>query len=78
MELDLPTFLSTLYTLVDDLYKTHLAPHKPVRPGPAPQLSDSEVLTLALLAQWQQDRSERAFLRLVAHQWRAYFPRLLS
>ena len=78
MELDLPTFLVTVYSLVDDLYQVHLAPHKPGRRGAVPRLSDSEVLTLTLLAQWQQDRSERAFLRTAARQWRGYVPRLLS
>ena len=78
MELDLPTFLVTMYTLVDDLYKTYCAPHKPVRCGAKPQLSDSEVVTVSLLVQWQQSRSERACLRKIAQQWRGFFPRLLS
>lgn len=73
----LATFLVTVYTLVDDLYRAHFAAHKPVRPGPRPLLSDSEVLTLVLCAQWH-GRSERQFLRYVDQHWRAYFPRLLS
>lgn len=52
MALDLDTFLVALYTVVDDLYQQHAAPVKPVRPGPGPAVSDSEVLTLALCAQW--------------------------
>ena len=55
-----------------------VGPHKPRRPGKKPELSDSEVLTLALLAQWQSDRSEHAFGRYAAKHWRSYFPRLLS
>lgn len=78
MELDLDTFLTTVYVTVDDLYQATFAASKPLRPGPKPRLSDSEVLTLSLLAQWQQDRSERAFLRWAARHWRAYFPHLLS
>lgn len=77
MALDLDTFLVALYTVVDDLYQQHAAPVKPVRPGPGPAVSDSEVLTLALCAQWG-GRSERAFLRYVRTYWRGYFPRLLS
>jgi hypothetical protein len=76
--LDLDTFLTTVYCVVDDLYCAQYAPHKPARPGPRPELSDSEVLTLALLAQWQPRRSERAFLAHAVAHWRAYFPRLLS
>ena len=66
-----------LYTIVDDLYQQHFAGAKLVRPGSRPMVADSEVLTLALCAQWW-GRSERAFVRYVRAQWRAYFPRLLS
>ena len=44
---------------VDDLSRAEFAPAKPVRPGPKPRLSDGEVLTLVVLAQWQRGRSER-------------------
>ena len=77
MPMDLDTFLVALYTIVDDLYQQYAAPAKPVRPGPRPTVSDSEVLTLALCAQWW-GRSERAFLRYVHQHWRAYFPCMLS
>ncbi len=43
--MDLDTFLVALYTIVDDLYQQHVAGTKPVRPGPRPTVSDSEVLT---------------------------------
>lgn len=78
MELDLDTFLVTVYCLVDDLYHEQFGPCKPQRPGAKPEMSDSEVLTLGLLAQWHPRRSERAVLRYAAHQWRSYFPRQLS
>lgn len=78
MTINLDTFLTTLYCTVSDLYQAHFAHHKPLRPGKRAELSDEEVLTLAILAQWQQNRSERAFLREVVPQWRDYFPRMLS
>lgn len=62
MEIDLDTFLVTVYCYVDDWYREQVAPQKPARPGHQPDLSDSEVLTLAVLAQWQEHTSERAFL----------------
>jgi hypothetical protein len=43
---DLGTFLTTVYVLVDDTIK--LAPPAP-KPGPQPELSQSEVVTVALL-----------------------------
>lgn len=78
MELDLDTFLVTVYCVVDELYREYCAAAKPRRRGKKPELSDSEVLTLTVLAQWQAQRSERAFLRYAVGHWRGYFPRLLS
>ena len=75
---DVDTFLVTVYCLIDDLYRDYAAPlraHLPGRPG---ELSDSEVLTLAVLCQWQAAGSERRFLAWAATHWRAYFPQLLS
>jgi hypothetical protein len=70
--LDLDTFLTTLYVLVDDTVK--LVP--PGKPGPQADLSQSEVLTLALLSQWKRFPSERSFARFAEHNLRAAFPLL--
>lgn len=77
MTLDLDTFLTALYTMVDDLYQEHCAGRKPTRRGRRPSLSDSEALTLAVCAQWS-GRSERGFIRYASEHWRGYFPNLLS
>jgi hypothetical protein len=76
MTLDLDTFLTAVYVIVDEWYQIHFAALKPRRSGPRPHYSDSEVLTLMVLAQYRPDRSERAFLRYVDAHWRAYFPQL--
>ena len=73
MAIDLDTFLVALYTIVDDLYQQHAAPAKPRRPGPPPTMADSEVLTLALCAQWW-GTSERAFLRVCRAPLAGLFP----
>src|SRR5438128_7186029 len=78
MELDLDTFLVTVYCPVDTLYQAQFAAAKPRRPGAKPSLSDSEVLTLMLLGQWEPRRSERAFVSYVRKHWRSYFPAMLS
>jgi hypothetical protein len=76
MELDPDTVLTAVYCVVDDLYRELFAAAKPARPGPAPRLADSEVLTLMVLAQWQP--SERAFVRYAARHRRGHFPGLVS
>jgi hypothetical protein len=78
MTVDLDTFLTGLYCVVDDVYRAEFAPKRPVRRGHQAELSDSEVLTLAVLFQWLPRGAERRFLAYVSHHWRSYFPRVLS
>jgi hypothetical protein len=78
MATDLDTFLTTVYCIVSDLYRAHFAKHKPKRRGKRPEMSDEEVLTLMIVAQWQAQRSERAFVRKVVSHWQSYFPHMLS
>jgi DDE family transposase len=72
--IDVDTFLTLLYVMVDDFCKTSL----PLEPHPGPQaaLSRSEVLTLAMFAQWQSFGSERGFYRYAQRHLRAAFPAL--
>ena len=49
---DVDTFLTTLYVMVDDFCKTSLPPES--HPGPQAALSRSEVVTLAIFGQWQE------------------------
>ena len=78
MALDLDTFLTAVYTVVDDLYRERLARALRHRPGPPPALSDSEVLTLAVCAEWGPWDSERAFWRFAQEHLRHLFPRLVD
>ena len=48
MDLDLETFLTAVYVIVDDVYQTHIRPQMPVCGGPSALMSDSEVLCLGL------------------------------
>jgi hypothetical protein len=74
--LDWETFLTALYVAVDDLL-TDLGP--PGRhPGPAAALEASEVVTLALFAQWGRFPSGAAFSRFAAARLRPCFPGLPS
>lgn len=73
--LDVDTFLTTLYVTVDDYAKAQGWSPSPHR-GPRASLSPSEVVTLALFAQWRQFASERAFYRYAQAHLRAAFPGL--
>jgi DDE family transposase len=72
--LDPETFLVELYVPVDEFCKEHLPPER--RPGPAAALCRSEVITLALFAQWARFRSERDFWRYATAHLRPLFPTL--
>ena len=72
---DIDTFLTILYVMVDDFCKQQLAPEAP-RPGPAAALTQAEVVTLALFGQWQPFGSERGFYRSAQRHLRAAFPTL--
>lgn len=71
---DFETFLTALYVSVDTFCQT--VPPPPRRPGPRSALDRSEVLTLAILAQWDVFPSERAFYRFAARHLRSAFPGL--
>ena len=76
--MDLDSFLVSLYVLVDDWWQAGPA-RAPRRPGRPALLTDPEVITLAILAQWPRFRSERDFWRFAwAHLREEYFPTLCS
>ena len=75
--LDLDSFLVSLYVLVDDWWKAKHS-SEPPRVGRPALLADSEVLTLAILAQWPRWRSERDFWRFARAHLCSYFPTLCS
>lgn len=72
--LNLNTFLTTLYVLVDDVIKSQSP--RPAHAGRRPSLTESEVVTLVITAQWKRFPSERAFARYATTQLRAFFPRM--
>ena len=76
--LDLDSFLVSLYVLVDDWWKLEHGSQLPRRPGRPVLLADSEVLTLAIFAQWPRFRSERDFWRFAQAHLSEYFPSLPS
>ena len=75
--LDKATVLTTIYTIVDDVIKGSRVIQEILdRPGSAPKLSDSEVVTLALYQESIGEPREDHFFRLHQEQLRLYFPSL--
>ncbi len=75
--MDLDSFLVSLYVLVDDWWQAERARTKR-GPGRTAVLSEPEVLTLAILAQWPRFRGERDFWRFAEAHLRPYFPDLCT
>ena len=70
--MDLDSLLTALYFLIDQWWNgTHS--RKTSRAGRPPLISDSEILTLAIFAQWHRFRSERDFWRFANAHLRKYF-----
>lgn len=79
--MDMDTFLTTLYVYIDDWYKSEMADEMKRQHGPAPKMSDSEVLTVAIAGQWRGTTpwdSERGVVRYMQEHGRGWFPRMLS
>ena len=75
--MDLDSFIVSLYVQIDDWWKLHRS-SKPPKIGRPALLTDSEVITLAILAQWPRFRSERDFWRFASSHLCSYFPTLCS
>ena len=71
--LDVDTFLTTLYVIVDDFCHSH---RPKSRPGPQASLSASEVITLAIFARWSRFAGERDFYRYAETNLLDAFPTL--
>ena len=72
--LDVDTFLTALYAITDDFYKSRSRKDRP--PGLEASLSPSEVVTLAIFARLSRFASERDFYRYAHTQLRGAFPTL--
>jgi Transposase DDE domain len=75
--MDLDSFLVSLYVLTEDWWKAAHSSDIPTAGRPS-LISDPEILTLAILAQWPRFRSERDFWRFARAHLREYFPALPS
>jgi hypothetical protein len=79
--MDLDTLLTTLYVVIDDWYKGEGATLMKREAGATPQMSDSEVLTVAIAGQFRSGvpwQSERAVVRWMQKHGQGWFPRMLG
>lgn len=77
VSLDKATVLTTIFTIVDDIMKESTQIQSSLtRPGPAPLLSDSEVVTIALYQEIIGEPREDHFFRLHSAGLLTYFPNL--
>src|SRR5438067_12186811 len=75
--LDKATVLTTIFTIVDDAMKGSAVIQQALkRPGPAPKLSDSELVTIALYQELIGEPREDHFLRLHHASLQTFFPGL--
>jgi len=74
--LDVDTFLTALYVMVDDLCQFHQTERS--RPGPDASLCGSEVITLSIFVfgRWSRFASERDFYRYAEVHLKEAFPTL--
>ena len=75
--LDKAIVLTTIFTRVDDTMKGSAMIQQALeRPGPAPRLSDSELVTIALSQELIGEPREDHFLRLHRSSLQTFFPGL--
>lgn len=73
--LDKATILTTIFTIVDDTMKGSAVIQQALkRPGPAPRLSDSELITIALYQELIGEPREDHFFRLHQASLQTFFP----
>ena len=74
--IDKNTVLTTIFTLVDDIMKDPKIQKGLARPGPKPNLSDSEIITIALYQELIGESKEDHFFRLHKSELLPYFPQI--
>jgi len=75
--IDFETLLVTVFVIVDDWYQKAIPPRNHL-PGVKPKLSDSEILTLALIMDYLPFPGETQFLSFMEANYGCWFPNLLE
>lgn len=76
MALDLPDFLVAVYCLIDDAFKVLFSGLKLRQRGPAPALSDPELVAMLVVGEHLSLHHDKAIWRYFQAHFKAWFPRL--
>ncbi len=76
--IDFESLLITIFVLVDDWYQTEGKTLKGVSPGAKPKMSDSEILTLAVVMDYLPFPGETQFIGFIRANYGHWFPELLD
>jgi hypothetical protein len=77
INLDKSTILTAMYSIVDDAMKQSPAVKQALtRPGPEPEMTDAEVITIAVYQEMIGEPREDHFFRLHEAEMKSYFPHL--
>ena len=72
------TFFTIIYTMIDDYCKQILPKYMIGKPGPYPELADSELICLSLSQDLLGFSSQRQFLRFIKNNFIDLFPNLVN
>jgi hypothetical protein len=67
-----------IFVLVDDWYQKHSAKYVKGKPGPKPEFTDSEVMTLMLAQDFIPFPSETQYVEFIRANYRDLFPKLID
>ncbi len=76
--IDFESLVITIFVLVDDWYQTEGKTLKGVSPGAKPEMSDSEILTLAVVMDYLPFPGETQFIGFIRANYGHWFPELSS
>ncbi len=76
--IDFESLIITVFVLVDDWYQTEGKTLKALSPGAKPEMSDSEIITLALVMDYLPFPGETQFIGFIRANYGEWFPNLLT
>ena len=76
--IDFESLTITVFVLVDDWYNEEGKALKALSPGAKPEMSDSEIMTLALMMDYLPFPGETQFIGFIRANYKEWFPNLLS